>query len=366
VDVIYTDFAKAFDTVLHRVLVAKLESIGFHSSFLRWIASYLRDRKCFVKIDGQVSGSFFASSGVPQGSILGPLLFLFFINDIVLKIRHSQVLLYAHDLKLFRPINGADDIYLLQDDLNEVVSWCQSNHLYLNVLKCCSMSLSKSKSMIESIYFIKNCRLNKVDNMLDLGVVFDSKLMFNKHLDYIIPKAYKALALIRRHGTKFTDPYTFKSLYSAFVRSRLAYAAIIWSPVASIHVNRVERVQRVFTKMALRYLFRKVDMPAYNARILLIGLQPLDTRRKLMSIIFIFDLVNGNIQSPCLLSALNFYVPARSLRYNDIFYINWRTKYIANEPLNRAMLLYNNLSRSHLLDFSASRFSFKQFIASIL
>ena len=123
VDVIYTDFRKAFDRVSHRILIEKLRNLGIHSSLLDWIGSYLGGRKQYVKFLGHSSRSFAVKSGVPHGSHIGPLLFNIFINDIV-SLLSSNCLLYADDLKIYRVIASHTDAILLQNDLSMISSRC--------------------------------------------------------------------------------------------------------------------------------------------------------------------------------------------------------------------------------------------------
>lgn len=150
VDTIYTDFSKAFDKVSHKILVLKLKKLGFHSAFLNWMESYLRDRLSHVVVESIKYKSFVVTSGVPQGSILGPLLFLLFINDIGSCFHTSNYLLYADDLKIFKKIRHVTDLVDVQNDLNRLNIWCLNNRLALNGKKCFHITFSKLNSNIAS------------------------------------------------------------------------------------------------------------------------------------------------------------------------------------------------------------------------
>lgn len=139
-DTIYTDFSKAFDSIDHRILLKKIELIGLDSNFVHWIKSYLMDRTQYVLLNGHRSKPISVYSGVPQGSYLGPLLFIIYINDIVNIIKYSKCLLYADDLKIFKVIETSRDAFDLQEDLNSIVDWCEANKLKLNLNKCHVMS----------------------------------------------------------------------------------------------------------------------------------------------------------------------------------------------------------------------------------
>lgn len=145
VDVIYTDFSKAFDRVDHGILLTKLHSAGFSIPLLSLIKSYLTERNLFVSYSGYKSTSFNPTSGVPQGSNLGPLLFLLFINDITDTI-DSNVLIYADDIKIYLPIYQIQDSVILQQNLNNIYEWSLINRLDLNISKCKVVTFTKKKN----------------------------------------------------------------------------------------------------------------------------------------------------------------------------------------------------------------------------
>jgi hypothetical protein len=181
VDVLYTDFQKAFDQIDHFILLRKLEQFGFDNSLLALFQSYLLDRRHYVTYQNFVSKSFTPTSGVPQGSNLGPLLFLLFINDMV-NVITCEKLLFADDLKLFIRIESDSDFNLLQNNLDAVVEWSSRNRLSLNTAKCFVSSYSRIRSVKEHTYIIDQHRLERVYKFKDLGVTFDTELNFNDHL----------------------------------------------------------------------------------------------------------------------------------------------------------------------------------------
>ena len=145
-DVIYTDFAKAFDRIDHCVLLNKLGSFGFSISSQIFLNSYLKKRKQYVSYNCYNSTTYIATYGVPQGSNLGPLLFLLFINDLS-EILMCHKLFFADDLKLFTDINGADNCDALQSELDQLNIWCTDNKLHLNTSKCKIVSFSRKQSI---------------------------------------------------------------------------------------------------------------------------------------------------------------------------------------------------------------------------
>ena len=142
--IIYTDFSKAFDKVDHLVLLKKMQSIGVCDSLLLLFRSYLCNRQQYVCYKKFNSDNYFVYSGVPQGSNLGPLLFIIFINDICTQVT-SQALLFADDLKLFRSIDTIVDVNSLQSDINTIAEWCDRNKLHFNTEKCKVMQITRKK-----------------------------------------------------------------------------------------------------------------------------------------------------------------------------------------------------------------------------
>lgn len=365
VDTIYTDFSKAFDKVPHNILILKLGLFGVRPPLLNWFNSYLKNRICRVVVDGIASDSYSPNTGVPQGSILGPLLFNIFINDIAHCFIHSKHLLYADDLKIFKAVSSINDTLLIQEDINRFVAWSSVNGLPINFDKCYHLKYHRCRDRIISKYTMLDNRLETVTEFLDLGIVFDTKLTFIPHLNYIIPKTFSTLYFIRRNTAQFTDPYIKKIIYSSFVRSKLEYASFIWSPTANIHINRIEKIQKSFLKFALNFLNFGFPLPSYESRCLLISLKSLKSRRDIASLIFLNDIIIGNIDSSELLSLIHINAPSRSLRHYHPFYIdNYVSNYALNEPITKSMRLFNSLCS--LLDLSFSKNKMKTVLYRII
>lgn len=370
IDTIYTDLSKAFDRLSHKILLYKLQLLGFHSTFLNWIKSYLLNRICFVSVDSDKSCPYIATSGVPQGSIIGPLLFLLFINDISTKVKWSKVLLYADDLKIFLKVKSLVDFLHLQEDLDVIGSWCCENLLDINISKCKHVCFSKSRNPILNSYSINNVGLNTVDEIMDLGVIFDNQFTFANHINYIIPKAYSLLAFIKRNCRDFSDLYTLKLVYTSLVRSKLEYGSLIWSPFYDNHIGRLERIQKKFIKFAFRFIQFFEPYPVYIDKCRFIHLETLENRRAHLLVMFLYKIICGIVDCPILLKTVNFKIPDLRLRRNDVFVVQaHRTNYASNEPIIRALNEFNRISNtwaledcdklSHLkLDFSDSLSTF--------
>lgn len=366
-DIIFTDFAKAFDRVNHEILLYKLSKLGIHSILLEWIRSYLTDRTQFVKIHRYVSKCIKVTSGVPQGSHIGPLFFNLFINDIPDIFQFSRFLLYADDVKIFRTIHSLVDCYLLQEDLCELASWCNKNLLFLNVAKCQSFTCSRKIAPIIFDYTINNITLDKVTEKKDLGVILDRKFTFSSHIDYIVNKAYKMLGFLKRNTREFSDSYALKSLYMAFVRSTLEYCCVVWNPYYANHSLRIERIQRSFTRYCFFKLNWNIIMPSYNVRCLLFGMETLEVRRKYFSIMMIKDIVSSHIMCPYLLEQINFYFPSRGLRIG--FHLREtfsRSNYGRNVPIMRCIRETNAVIEMIDICVHISRDTFKKHVMLIL
>ncbi|RVE50535.1 hypothetical protein evm_004864 [Chilo suppressalis] len=235
VDVIYTDFSRAFDKVDHKTLVSKLFRYGIFGNLLNWCESYLTERSSRVVLNGFISSSFLIASGVPQGSHLGPLFFNAFINDVASCFLNSKIHLYADDLKIVRLINNVNDPILLQEDLNRFSSWCKVNSMKLNVSKCSYRHFSRRKSPYFNTYKINNDIIGEVDVIRDLGVFMDQKLRFHIHIDKITIKSFKLLGFVLRNCKEFRQASSKIAVFNTLVRSGLEYCSVIWTPYYEVH-----------------------------------------------------------------------------------------------------------------------------------
>lgn len=258
VDSIYLDFCKAFDSVNHSILIYKLHKFGINGSLLRWIESYLSNRELQVRIKGHVSDPFTAKSGVPQGSNLGPLLFILFINDAADSLKNAQILIFADDIKLFSVINSIHDQVLLQKDLDLIINWSKLNKLKLNVEKCKLLSFGRSRVNSYSFqYKILDQDLNSVSFMKDLGIIFESSFKFDMHIDTVTTKAFKLLGFIKRSTKEFKNINSIINLYNALIKPILLYGSLIWSPHYDVGINKLEAVRHKF----IRYIAYKQGTP---------------------------------------------------------------------------------------------------------
>ena len=204
VDAVYLDLSKAFDTVPHNELLLKLWSHGIVGDLWCWFQTYLTTRTQLVNVNGHFSTPMKVKSGVPQGSILGPLLFLVFVNDMPGRTKTSSIFLFADDTKLLKLVYSLSDSLLFQEDLDSVNDWCYENHMKFNVHKSFVISFG---SKFSTRYVLNDDDLPTVSTHKDLGVYFTNNLNWSPHYSYLITSAYKTLALIHRHFCHLTSVF---------------------------------------------------------------------------------------------------------------------------------------------------------------
>ena len=280
VDIIYLDFQKAFDKVPHQRLLLKLKAHGIGDSITDWIEQWLTDRRQRVVVDGEVSNWKSVLSGVPQGSVLGPILFLIYINDLDDSIT-SNVLKFADDTKLFRKVNTDGDKQHLQNDLDRLVKWSEKWQMLFNFGKC---------KCLHTGHRNLNVNYKMGDTVLkekDLGVTISADMKVSEQCGIAASKGNQILGLIRRNitykGKKLIIP-----LYKAIVRPHLEYCIQAWRPYRKKDIDTLERIQRRATKMIpeLRDL-------SYEERLKECGLTTLETRRLRGDQIEVFKILNG-------------------------------------------------------------------------
>ena len=226
VDTIYLDFAKAFDTIPHRRLLGKLDSYGIRGSILNWIKVFLIERSQVVKVNHTESEPTSVLSGIPQGSVLGPVLFVLYINDLPETVK-SDILLFADDTKIMRTITTREDACTLQNDIDSLQHWSHKWLLNFNADKCHVLTIGKFENIRHTHrHKIHERELDHVFEEKDLGVHFDAELKFEEHMAIKIKKANSIVGLIRR-SFSYLDCKLFKKLYTTFVRPHLEYAQAV-------------------------------------------------------------------------------------------------------------------------------------------
>ena len=197
-DLILLDFSKAFDKVSHSKLLLKLHAHGVRNNTLRWIKAFLYGRSQTVVIDGERSAQVPVTSGVPQGSVLGPILFLLYINDLPNDIK-SKVHLFADDTAVYLTVNSQDDCHQLQKDLDSLQKWEHTWEMDFNPSKCQVVHISKSRHPVRFLYTLHDQVLEAVDHARYLGVDFSANLSWNHHINRVTAKANQTMGFLRRN-----------------------------------------------------------------------------------------------------------------------------------------------------------------------
>jgi endonuclease/exonuclease/phosphatase family metal-dependent hydrolase len=256
IDVIYFDFAKAFDSVSHDLILNKLKfNYNIDGLMLKFVKSYLEGRKQQVVIGGYKSSILTVKSGVPQGSILGPLLFVLFINDMFSCISEgTNIALYADDTKIWREILSFSDHHVIQNDINRLYDWSLRNKMVFHPKKCKALAITLQRNVLDNLPFNNfvytlnesdsDSDIDSVQSQADLGVQINTRFTWGAHCDSLVSKASSRLGLLRRTCHFTTDRRQKRSFYLALVRSIFEHCSVVWSPQSSTHMERFAAIQK--------------------------------------------------------------------------------------------------------------------------
>ena len=283
-DVSYLDFSKAFDKVPHKRLCLQLKNHGINFKTLNWIEAWLSGRQQRVLLNGTKSEWKDVLSGVPQGSVLGPLLFLIFVNTIENDIS-SKVLKFADDLKIFRVMEGEHDRDVFQSDLDKLLRWSEIWQMHFNFSKCKIMHLGRVKNA--NAYKLSGEELEQINMEKDLGVLVNSKLSSSDQVIQARKRALGMLGAINRNVCYKNEKVIVK-LYCAYVRPLLEYCVQAWSPTYDKDSWLLERVQKRATKM-----INGLSNLEYEDRLKALNMFSLKYRRLRGDLIEVFKFVNG-------------------------------------------------------------------------
>ena len=286
VDLLFLDYQKAFDTVPHHRLLLQLKSFGIEDQALEWIRQFLKDRRQRVRVNDSISSWKPVESGIPQGSILGPILFILYVNDIPSQLK-SIIAMYADDTKLYSAILSDNPNNTLISDLKIMEQWSQRFQMKFHPEKCHVMHIGAKNPRQEYTMTKDNEQytLESVSLEKDLGVLLDDKLTFTEHINTKINKANQILGCIR-HTFKHMNKEIFLLLYKSLVRPHLEYGSCIWSPHLKRDIDAIEKVQRRATRMLpdIRHL-------SYTERLRELKLPTLKFRRERSDIIETYNIL---------------------------------------------------------------------------
>lgn len=287
-DAAYLDFSKAFNSVPHERLLCKLSALGIKGNLLKWIRSFLTNRTEIVVVEGMHSSPKEMISGVPQGSCLGPILFIAYVNDIDAHLNNTTILKYADDIKIFRTFSKDScnvSSSLIQNDLDALSSWAANWQLQFNINKCSVIHFGNKNP--EHTFNLEGKFLQNTNNTKDLGVTVSSNLKFSTHISQIVKRAERVLAILRRTIIS-RDKKVFIKLYKQLVRPHLEYASVIWNPYIKRNIKLIEKVQRRATKCV-----KGLKDKSYSERLSILNLDSLQKRRHVCDLLFVYKIIHN-------------------------------------------------------------------------
>ena len=292
-DIILLDFSKAFDKVNHSKLLWKLHQYGIRGHVLNWVRAFLGSRSQRVVIEGEESESIPVTSGVPQGSVLGPILFLIYINDLPDEVC-SQVRLFADDTALYLTMESEDSGSTLQSNLDILSMWETRWDMEFNPSKCQVVHVAGSKRPVKRDYILHGQVLESVTCAKYLGVDISCSLTWNSHIDRITGSANRTLGFVRRN-IKTRMSKVRETAYNTLVRPQLEYASAVWDPHNKNRISQIEQVQR----RAARWTVSNFDRKASVTKIVQdLGWRTLDQRRADARLCLFFKILHGLVAVP--------------------------------------------------------------------
>ena len=303
-DIIYFDFAKAFDTVSHDLILKRLKTqYNIDGTLLKFFTEYLRSRKQRVILDNVISESVDVLSGVPQGSILGPLLFVLFINDIYANIDNdSNIALFADDTKIWRDINSESDCKTLQNDINTLTIWSRNNKMSFHPDKCKALSIYDCRPDFVKVlpfdlryYNINGIVIEFHESERDLGVIVSSNFKLDKQHDKILKKPRQMLGFTKRTCYFIKDARKRRSLYISLVRSNFEHGSIIWHPITETEISDFEKLQKKALKWILNEENMHYDDETYKTKCCQANLTPMKIFFDINDLTFFHKIVYKNV-----------------------------------------------------------------------
>jgi len=349
-DVIIMDFSKAFDKVDHQLLIYKLFKLGVNVKSTEWIRSFLSERTQNVIVEGHSSDTVPVMSGVPQGSVVGPSLFLAYINDLPDSLK-SRVRLFADDTVVYLTINSKSDAETLQADLAKLETWENTWSMSFNPEKCEVIRISKKRNPIIHPYILHGIELNTTNSAKYLGLNISNDFSWKRHIEAVSNKANNTLKFIKRN-VKTSNRNIKETAYKTYVRPQLEYCATIWHPWQKTLTYKIEKVQRA----AARYVMNDYDYESSVTNMLqTLNWQTLEHRRIQSSLIMLYKITHHIV-------VVDHHHLTESRKLNFILPFS-RTQYHQNSFFPRTIRYWNQLPFS--VKDSANLGTFTDGLASV-
>ena len=288
-DVIVMDFAKAFDKVPHKRLLYKLGFYGIRNNTLHWIQDFLHLRTQTVVLEGTHSDNIDVTSGVPQGTVLGPILFLLYINDFHEYLSYSTLRLFADDSIIYKQIKSLDDTTKLQHDLDAAARWEQDWLMSFHPDKCSVLNVTNKRNPITHNYTLHGHTLTVETSTKYLGITIQNNLKWNKHIDNITANATKQLNFLKRN-LKVSSTKIKERAYQSLVRPKLEYNCCTWDPHTKSQIHQIEMIQR----RAARYTTNRFhNTSSVNDMLTNLNWPTLQQRRLRTRLIFFYKVIHN-------------------------------------------------------------------------
>lgn len=354
VDLVFLDFSKAFDRVSHCKLLKKLQRFGLPSFIINWIKQYLSNRTQFVDVNGHFSGRLPVTSGVPQGSVLGPILFLMYVNDITAAVCPDvEIRLFADDCLIFKKVTCESDQISLNSSLAKIHEWCTTWSMSLNSEKTVLLRVTNKKQPFPFTYKINNNIVTEATEYKYLGVTITNKLTWSSHIENICSAATRKLGLLR-HKLRNAPSNAKLLAYRSFVLPKIEYASVVWDPYYQKDKHRLEMVQR----RAVRFIFNKYKRTDSPSSLMLENKIPsLEQRRKIARLKFLFLLYQNKLN----VNARAYIQPflsrtSRNRHAHNILPYQTRTNLFKYSFFPRTIVDWNSLSEKIVSSESVSVF----------
>ena len=294
VDIAYIDYRLAFDSVVHSKLLAKLQSFGIADNLLAWLAAFLSNRTQRVCIENCLSSIITVTSGIIQGSVLGPILFILYVNDLsdFMDPPNVKLILFADDLKLYSSLDlncTPHTVSLaLQSAIDHICDWSRKWQLTINASKCNFLRLGpRPLSSAPQLYSIEGNVMHFDNETRDLGLTIDNKLSYINHITSIVNKAMQRTGMLFK-GFVIRDPIFLRKAFITYVRPLVEYCTIIWNPTLKKYIDLLENVQRKFTKR-----IPSIQSTSYLERLEFLKLESLELRRLHFDLIYYYKILHN-------------------------------------------------------------------------
>ena len=357
VGIVFLDFQRAFETINRELLLLKMEKMGIGGYVLKWFQEYLCDRVQCTKYNNSVSSEKNTQFGVPQGTVLGPKLFIMYINDIVLHVKRCQIQLFADDTLLFSVGENVKSVIEdLNYDLKNLYRWLTDNNLKLNINKTKFM-IVKNKYLMTNTntdgVVINTNKIEQVKETKYLGVIIDEHLSFSKHATYITNKVAKKVNVLGRIGHNLTQ-WTKQTIYRSIINPHFQYCSTILFLLSNSEINVLQKKQN----QALRIILKCNRYTSINSMLDRVNMFSVKQILTLNTLIFIFKILHGLLPEH-LLDHCTFVneIHDHFTRTNNNLYVQTvRTNYAQNDIFHKGLIMYNSLPREMTNCNSISKF----------